>query len=358
MATFLFAFILFFIPIKIGVGNNENIPIIGSIEKISEEQVDGTLFRAGTAYATLKAIQITPKMFENVELPFISLKLGALLSPIVEQLDMLDSVLFYALLVAFGEKFLLGWITYMSLHWLIPLGLLFYSLSKIEAIQKRFEAIGKIGGFFIQFGLLAYLLLPTTALVNQSIYSAFNVDEKISSAQRQQQEISKYQDGIEKAKREMENASDIASQQEISAEEEEEFLREITAPKKGMLDSVVDSAKDMWNGTKDVASSVVEGTKKIVGDTFDTIKNPKETIKKMCDALNDMLNHFMEMVAVFVITTIVVPIGIFFGFIAIFKQIYTPSTKEITTNLAREIQRTSNKAKEIGKKLQEQTKES
>lgn len=78
------ACILYFIPLKIGVGVNNDIPIIGSIEQFTQEQVDSTLLRAGSAYATLKAVQITPKMFENVALPFISLKLGALLSPIVE----------------------------------------------------------------------------------------------------------------------------------------------------------------------------------------------------------------------------------------------------------------------------------
>lgn len=365
IVAFVFALLLFLIPVKIGVGNNDDIPLIGSIEKVSQEQVDGTLLRAGSAYATLKAIQIAPKMFENVSVPLVGVKLGALLSPIVEQLDMLDSVLFYALLVAFGEKFLLGWITYVALHWLIPIGLLFYALGKVRIVQASFAMVGILGRFFIQFGLLAYLLLPTTAFINQSIYNAFNVDKKISAIQEQEKKIIQYQDEIERIKQEQKPKQTIKPiEKEVTQEEEEEFLKEITEPKKGFFESLWDDTKETassvangtqkaWSKTKEVASDVADEAKKLANSTFDALKSPKETIAKMCKTLNDALNRLMEMVAVFVITTIIVPIGVFFGFVAIFKQIYSPQIRGIAYEMQESIQKPSQKIKEIKERIQE-----
>ena len=329
----LLALFLFLIPLKFGVGQNDSVPIVGGIEKMSQEEVDNTLQRAGSAYATLKAIQITPKIFENVEVPFVKMRIGALLSPIVEQLDMLDSVLFYALLVAFGEKFLLGWITYVALHWMIPIGLLLYALGKISFIQRNFAMVGRVGIFAIQFGVLAYLLLPITAYINQSIYSAYNIDNKIELIQNQEKQIKQYEKELGKAQK----------------KEEEEFAREISQPKeeKGFFASLWDSAKDM-------ASDIADGAKKVVGSTFEALTNPKETIDKICQTLNDALNNFMEMVAVFVITTIVVPIGVFIGFMGLFKALYNTQMRSVGLDLMAEIQRPSSKIKEIKEKYQEE----
>lgn len=359
------ALFLFLIPLKFGVGENDNIPIVGGIEKMSQEEVDNTLQRAGSAYATLKAIQITPKIFENVEVPFVKMRIGALLSPIVEQLDMLDSVLFYALLVAFGEKFLLGWITYVALHWMIPIGLLLYALGKISFIQRNFAMVGRVGVFAIQFGVLAYLLLPITAYINQSIYSAYNIDNKIELIQNQEKQIKQYEKELGKAqKKEEEKKVTPKIEQEVSIQEEEEFAREISQPKeeKGFFASLWDSAKDMasdvgdgtkkaYEKTKEVASDIADGAKKIAGSTFEALTNPKETIDKICKTLNDVLNSFMEMVAVFVITTIVVPIGVFFGFVAIFKQIYNLQIKGVVFEVQESIQNPLQRIKSIKEKI-------
>lgn len=331
------ACILYFIPLKIGVGVNNDIPIIGSIEQFTQEQVDSTLLRAGSAYATLKAVQITPKMFENVALPFISLKLGALLSPIVEQLDMLDSVLFYALLVAFGEKFLLGWITYVVLHWLIPIGLVFYALGKISMIRK-------IGVFFVQLGILAYLLLPTTAFINQSIYDAFNIDKRIEIAQEQGKEIEGYQDELEKIK---ESNQEVKIQKEVQEEAREERV----------MDWMASIASRALDKTKEIASDLYDGAKDVVSGVTKAVMNPKETINQLGNALNNTLNSFMEMVAVFVLTTIIVPIGVFFGFVAIFKQICNPQIKTIIYSVREQVQKPTRKVKEIKEKSRNQGRE-
>lgn len=334
------ACILYFIPLKIGVGVNNDIPIIGSIEQFTQEQVDSTLLRAGSAYATLKAVQITPKMFENVALPFISLKLGALLSPIVEQLDMLDSVLFYALLVAFGEKFLLGWITYVVLHWLIPIGLVFYALGKIPMIRASFVMIEKIGVFFVQLGILAYLLLPTTAFINQSIYDAFNIDKRIEIAQEQGKEIEGYQDELEKIKESNQANQEVKIQKEVQEEAQEE----------GVVDWMAGIASRAWDKTKEIASDLYDGAKDVVSGVTNAVMNPKETINQLGNALNNILNSFMEMVAVFVLTTIIVPIGVFFGFVAIFKQICNPQIKTIVYSVREQIQKPTRKVKEMKEK--------
>lgn len=346
----LLALFLFLIPLKFGVGQNDSVPIVGGIEKMSQEEADNTLQRAGSAYATLKAIQITPKIFENVEVPFVKMRIGALLSPIVEQLDMLDSVLFYALLVAFGEKFLLGWITYVALHWMIPIGLLLYALGKISFIQRNFAMVGRVGVFAIQFGVLAYLLLPITAYINQSIYSAYNIDNKIELIQNQEKQIKQYEKELGKAQKKEEEKKAIPKiEQEVSIQEEEEFAREISQPKeeKGFFASLWDSAKDM-------ASDIADGAKKVAGSTFEALTNPKETIDKICQTLNDALNNFMEMVAVFVITTIIVPIGVFIGFMGLFKALYNTQMRSVGLDLMAEIQRPSSKIKEIKEKYQEE----
>lgn len=364
----LFALILFCIPVKIGVGNNINIPIIGKIEKLSEEQVDGTLLRAGSAYATLKAIQIAPKIFENIEVPFVKMRIGALLSPIVEQLDMLDSVLFYALLVAFGEKFLLGWITYIALHWVLPIGLLLYALGKVSFIQRNFEMMGRMGIFIVQFGVLAYLLLPITAYINQSIYDAYNIDSKIETIQKQEKQIKQYEKELSKAQKKEETKKLAPKiEQEISRQEEEKFAREISKPKeeKGFFASIWDGAKDVasdvsdgtkkaYEKTKEVASNIADETKNMAISTIEALSNPKETIDKICSALNNALNSFMEMVAVFVITTIIVPIGVFIGFMGLFKSLYNEQVRTVGFDLVEEIQRPSNKIKQIKEKYQEE----
>lgn len=364
----LLALFLFLIPLKFGVGENDSIPIIGDIEKMSQEEVDNTLQRAGGAYATLKAIQITPKVFENVEVPFVKMRIGALLSPIVEQLDMLDSVLFYALLVAFGEKFLLGWITYVVLHWMIPIGLLLYALGKISFIQRNFEMVGRVGIFVVQFGVLAYLLLPITAYINQSIYNAYNIDSKIKTIQNQEKQIKQYEKELSKTqKKEEAKKATPKIEQEVSIQEEEEFAREISQPKeeKGFFASLWDSAKDMasdvgdgtkkaYEKTKEVASDIADGAKKVADSTFDALANSKETIDKICKTLNDVLNSFMEMVAVFVITTIVVPIGVFIGFMGLFKALYNTQMQSVGLDLMAEIQRPSNKIKQIKERYQEE----
>ena len=364
----LLALFLFLIPLKFGAGENNDIPIIGGIEKMSQDEVDNTLQRAGSAYATLKAIQITPKIFENIEVPFVKMRIGALLSPIVEQLDMLDSVLFYALLVAFGEKFLLGWITYAALHWMIPVGLLLYALGKISFIQRNFAMMGRVGVFAIQFGVLAYLLLPITAYINQSIYSAYNIDNKIENLQNQEKQIKQYEKELGKAQEE-EKLKNVAPKVEkkISKSEEEEFTKEIAKPKeekgffasiwdgaKNIASDVTDGTKEMYKQTKGVASSIADGAKKVAGSTFHALTNPRETIDKICQTLNDALNSFMEMVAIFVITTIIVPIGVFISFMGLFKSLYNTQMRSAGLDFMAEIQKPSNKIKQIKERYQEE----
>lgn len=277
----------------------KDIPIVSKIEQLSQDQINQTWLKASATYITLKAIQITPKMFENVEVPAVKIRLGAILSPIVEQLDMIDSVLFYALLVTLGEKFLLGWITPITLGLIIPLGLVLYGISRIMG----FGLIRDIGSFLMQIGLLFYLLLPTTALINQSVYNTFDVDKKINSIQQQGDSFKQdYEQKIEQVNEE-----------------------------KGWLEKITD-------GIKDFVNSIV--------DFF----NPS----KMVDRLNDILDDFMEMIAVFVITTIVVPIGVFIVFLNMLKRIYSPQMSNLGNEAIQEIQKPTKKIEELLEKIVEQ----
>lgn len=241
--------------------DNKTIPIIGSIEEYTQNQIDTTFNRLFATTGTLTLIQATSKLIPVV---------GESVSKALERLDYFHSLLSFSLTIVSFEKFLFGIIAYLSLKCLMPFSLLLYALSRFRMLENL--PIRKMSNFCMKIGVLFFLLVPTTAYINSSIEQALDVEQKIEYIKEQGEIFKRF-----------ENTCSIESD-------------------------------GWWGKTKDVGGCAIDFVKNlwgVVSDSFALLG------KKM----DEMVTIFANLVVIFLVTTIVVPIGVFAGFYFLLKHI-------------------------------------
>ena len=219
----------------------------------------------------------------------ITLIPGDVGTPIAEKVADLSGYLLIVLCAIFLEKYLVTITGYAAFKIFIPVACVLFAVS-IDKLARR----------LLIFGVCIFLVVPTSVKVSDLIETTYQsqIDATLEDA---------------KSTREMlENSSDSGQEQNEQTQESE---MEQTSGVTGLLDK----AKDALSSAKDSVTTAVGNV---------TISS-EELVQKV----QDSLNHFVEAVAVMLITSCVIPILVllvFFWLIKVLLDVDISSGKSVS----------------------------
>lgn len=212
----------------------------------------------------------------------ITLIPGDVGTPIANKLADLSSYFLIVLSAIYLEKYLVTITGYAAFKIFIPVACVLFAVNM--AAQNR--SIDKLARRLLIFGICIFLVVPTSVKVSDLIEMTYQsqIDATLEDA---------------KSTREMlENSSDSGQEQNEQTQESE---MEQTSGVTGLLDK----AKDALSSAKDSVTTAVGNV---------TISS-EELVQKV----QDSLNHFVEAVAVMLITSCVIPILVLLVFFWLIK---------------------------------------
>ena len=186
-------------------------------------------------------------------------------TPVAEQLAQLSGNLGIVLAVLYLEKYLLTILGALTFKWLIPVSML--ALAVYFGSKKDF--FWKIGVKIFIFGLAIYAVIPVSVHVSKMIYST-------------------YQESIDAT---IDEANDLADESEASKDDDK------------------DSKK-----SKDSGSSFIDKAK-------DAVNSVKNTLSVTADSVKNMVNKFIDGLAVLIVTTCLIPVLVIVFFIWLVKLV-------------------------------------
>ena len=163
------------------------------------------------------------------------------------------------------EKYLLTILGALTFKWLIPVSML--ALAVYFGSKKDF--FWKIGVKIFIFGLAIYAVIPVSVHVSKMIYST-------------------YQESIDAT---IDEANDLADESEASKDDDK------------------DSKK-----SKDSESSFIDKAK-------DAVNSVKNTLSVTADSVKNMVNKFIDGLAVLIVTTCLIPVLVIVFFIWLVKLV-------------------------------------
>ena len=212
----------------------------------------------------------------------ITLIPGDVGTPIANKLADLSSYFLIVLCAIYLEKYLVTITGYAAFKIFIPVACVLFAVNM--AAQNR--SVDKLARRLLIFGICIFLVVPTSVKVSDLIETTYQsqIDATLEDA---------------KSTREMlENSSDSGQEQNEQTQESE---MEQTSGVTGL-----------WDKAKDALSSAKDSVTTAVGNV--TISS-EELVQKV----QDSLNHFVEAVAVMLITSCVIPILVLLVFFWLIK---------------------------------------
>ena len=195
----------------------------------------------------------------------ITLIPGDVGTPIADKLADLSSYFLIVVCAIYLEKYLLTILGALTFKWLIPVSML--ALAAYFGSKKDF--FWKIGVKIFIFGLAIYAVIPVSVHVSKMIYST-------------------YQESIDAT---IDEANDLADESEASKDDDK------------------DSKK-----SKDTESSFIDKAK-------DAVNSVKNTLSVTADSVKNMVNKFIDGLAVLIVTTCLIPVLVIVFFIWLVKLV-------------------------------------
>ena len=186
-------------------------------------------------------------------------------TPIADKLADLSSYFLIVVCAIYLEKYLLTILGALTFKWLIPLSML--ALAVYFGSKKEF--FWKIGVKIFIFGLAIYAVIPVSVHVSKMIYST-------------------YQESIDAT---IDEANDLADESEAAKDDDK------------------DSKK-----SKDSESSFIDKAK-------DAVNSVKNTLSVTADSVKNMVNKFIDGLAVLIVTTCLIPVLVIVFFIWLVKLV-------------------------------------
>lgn len=186
-------------------------------------------------------------------------------TPVANKLMDLAGYFLIVVSAIYLEKYLLTIFGALTFKWLIPLSML--ALAVYFGSKK--ELFWKIGVKIFIFGLAIYAVIPVSVHVSKMIYST-------------------YQESIDAT---IDEANDLADESEASKDDDK------------------DSKK-----SKDSESSFIDKAK-------DAVNSVKNTLSVTADSVKNMVNKFIDGLAVLIVTTCLIPVLVIVFFIWLVKLV-------------------------------------
>ncbi len=213
----------------------------------------------------------------------ITLLPGDIGTPIAEKVADLSGYLLIVLCAVFLEKYLVTITGYAAFKIFIPAACVLFAAN----ILARNRSIDKLARRLLIFGICIFLVVPASVKVSDLIETTYQsqIDATLEDAKSTQEML--------------ENSS--AAEQEQTQQSADQN----TAQQETGIAGIFDKAKDALSSAKDSVTTAVENV---------TISS-EELVQKV----QNSLNHFVEAVAVMLITSCVIPLLVLFVFFWLIK---------------------------------------
>ena len=215
----------------------------------------------------------------------ITLLPGDIGTPIAEKVADLSGYLLIVLCAVFLEKYLVTITGYAAFKIIIPAACVLFAAN----MMVRNRSVDKLARRLLIFGICIFLVVPASVKVSDLIETTYQsqIDATLEDAKSTQEML--------------ENSS--AVQQEM--EQAQQSKDPNTAQQATGISGIFDKAKDALSSAKDSVTTAVENV---------TISS-EELVQKV----QNSLNHFVEAVAVMLITSCVIPILVLLIFFWLIK---------------------------------------
>jgi len=261
----------------------------------TDQHINELLVNAGTAYGVSRGLNAVVSVIQESDINIVigNLALGEALDPVNDIVEKFSHVMLMSITSLGIQKFIykIGMVYGVNLF-LTLAALFFLTASIFESLpvlkgEKVIALSNTLGTSALVIFFLIRFIIPTVALLSME-------SEKILGT-----DISKTIEKLEEIKG--------RSQQEYSTVTEEMNRSETIPPseEKNVFSRIVDSVKD--------AGSKLTGT-------FNIAKQ-KENINRVIESLRESINHITDLIVIFIIQTIVIPILTFFLLKASFQPL-------------------------------------
>ena len=276
ISLFVFAIISFAViaPFASSVDSYE-----GTISALDEKK-DNVLKLTAASTATSVAITFIP---------------GDAATPIAEKLADLSSYFLIVLCAIYLEKYLLTITGFVAFKILIPVSCILFGIN----LFTKNASVKKLATKFAIFGIAIFLIIPASIRISAMIETTYadSIETTLSEAEqtvRQMEELT----GTDIAEEpETENSTEI-----FSTEETEQ--------------SFFDKAQSFFKDAADKTSDTLNNVSNTISDTFSSALSGE-----LLEKSQEVLNRFLEAVAVMIITSCVIPILVLVFFVWITKMI-------------------------------------
>lgn len=213
----------------------------------------------------------------------ITLLPGDIGTPIAEKVADLSGYLLIVLCAVFLEKYLVTITGYAAFKIFIPAACVLFAAN----IMARNRSIDKLARRLLIFGICIFLVVPASVKVSDLIETTYQsqTDATLEDAKSTQEML--------------ENSSAVEQEQTQQSADQN------TAQQETGISGIFDKAKDALSSAKDSVTTAVENV---------TISS-EELVQKV----QNSLNHFVEAVAVMLITSCVIPLLVLFVFFWLIK---------------------------------------
>ncbi len=311
---------LFFalLPINMGKNANQGIPIIGAIENSASAYTDEALLKVGGAYAISKIVNKSIAMIQRAEVsatPFgvgVTFAPGELLASASDAIDRVANALFIVLGILLVQKLLIGMFSFICLKCLVPISFvllaIFHTCKIVYPSIPYLQNIRKLGLFTLRMALIVWLLFPVSALISTFLETSY------LEAEYTQLEKALANDGEALKSNTEELNLQISKAQELKQEP-------VTPKESAKLEDENDEGFSQW--MMGSFSETINKAKNAMGEFAGTFSLPNISgiATNARNYIDNMIDDLFIMLSIFVVTNILVPLGVYFIMLGIYRTL-------------------------------------
>lgn len=264
-------------------------PVLAGIDSKAAEYVDAGLARAGAAFLLARTINAIISVFQESELQLepggigVSFAVGEALDPINDMVERFSWVMLASLTSLGIQKVLIQVGAWFSINIVLSLGLLFL-LAGLWVENRVPVNLRHAGGTLVLLAVLIRFAVPVMAFLNDQVYE--------SVLKKKHDEASALIEGnIDELKKL--HPSDMAVSEKIQLEQEEQKEYSWLSKANNLVRNTINQGKNILD-----------------------LESKYEAIK---DIVSGMFGHLVDLIVVFIINTILLPLIFLWGFLKLSK---------------------------------------
>ena len=302
--------LLAMLPIRMNVNGNEHIPCLRDLEALVQNYCSETLPKIIIAHGVTRLVGGALSVAQDVHIPIINAAPGKVLSGVHNTIRELGTTLLICIGIVSAGSLLVGMLTFFAVKLLLPAALFLRILHNCR--PTTFAWAERVSTTLCKTAILAWLFLPTVALVNGYVQSSYLEDQYSAQMRTIEEEMVIFNEATIAIESHALPSADSASLEGESTKETPEGKTE---------------APGLFERGRQAISDAGEGVTRSLRETSDAI-NPLTLGKKMfakvsqmADAAGNVLERLIQVTIMFVITTVVIPAALFLLFILIFRSL-------------------------------------